>query len=276
MLLLNIYPIIVSSFGKLWKVKERGESLEIITPFATTSQKFVSLFVTYKNKEFIVSDGAWVWEGLYGNTFDRNINCFEKVFSHYVNSFNIKEVKNLSGSSVFYKKTDKINSIPSLIFDMANFVSTTVSLGQVEYSDKEIETEHRFAKTARSYLEKIKPRKNWVEWHFNEYLDPQKKEVKPSAILRKKNSNLILLNFVTGSDTNYYRLNIGKANMVFEMADKVKEGEYVESKIALLDDKAKGYQMNHISNWLNHLLSNPQSSKVEKKEWTKRKELQNL
>jgi len=172
MLLLDLNSIIVASFGKLWKVKERGESLEIITPFATTSQKFVSLFLTQKGKEFIVSDGSWIWEGLYGNTFDRDINCFERVFSHYVNAFTINEVKNLNGGTVFYKKTDKIISVPSLVFDMANFVSTIVSLTQVEYSDKETETEHSFAKTARIYLEKIKLKKTWDEWHFNEYLDP--------------------------------------------------------------------------------------------------------
>jgi hypothetical protein len=276
MLLLDLHTSIVSSFGKLWKFKPRGETVEIITPFASTSQKFISLFLSQKGKHFIVSDGAWLSEGLYGNTFDRSIDCFEKVFSHYVHAFSINEVKNLNGGIVFYKKTDKLISIPSLVFDMANFISTTVSLTEVEYSDKEIETEHRFAKTARVYLEKIKLKKTWSEWHFNEYLDPQRKEVKPSAILRKKNSKLVLLNFVTGSDTNYFRLNIGKANMVFEMADKAKEAEYVESKIALLDDTARGYQMNHISNWLNHLLDNPKSSKVEKLEWAKRKELQTI
>src|SRR5438876_803964 len=126
-----IYKDILSSFGKLWKYKEREKSLEIITPFATTSQKFVSVFLTKRENEFIVSDGGWIAEGLYDNIFDRNIDCFERVVSYYLDTFNIQEAKNLSSTSVFYKKTEKQISVPSLVFDLANFISTTISLTNV-------------------------------------------------------------------------------------------------------------------------------------------------
>lgn len=266
----NIYKEIVSSFGELWKVKDRGNSLEIITPFATTSQKFVSLFLTEKEKEYIISDGGWITEGLYDNTFNRGIDCFEKIFLYYINTFNIKEAKKQSGANVFYKKTDKAMAVPSLLFDMANFVSTIVSLTNVEYSDKELETEHNFTKSAKTYLLNLKPKRTWDEWIFNDYLD-QKREVRPSAILRKKNSKLIVFNFITGSNYNYFRTNIGKTMMVFSLADDSKESIYIQGKVALLDNKARGYQPDHWSIWLKQLLEKTNSIKID---WTKRREVQ--
>ena len=58
--------------------------------------------------------------------------------------------------------------------------------------------------------------------------------------------------------------------MVFELAKKAKESQYVDSKIALLDNTAKGYNLDRISIWLDHLLINTQSEKVE---WTNKKSL---
>ncbi len=268
----SIYKDIVSSFNELWKVKERGKSLEIITPFATTSQRFVSLFLTEKDNEYIVTDGGWISEGLYDNVFDREQNCFEKIFQYYINSFNIKVATKQNGTVVFFKKTDKAIIVPSLLFDMANFVSSIVSLTNVEYSDKEKETEHTFRRTARNYLERIRLKKTWKEWHFDDYLD-NKKEVKPSAILRKKNNKVVLLNFITGSDYHYFRSNISKANIVFELAENSRERVFIENKIALIDNKAGGYKLNKVSIWLHHLITNTHAKKVE---WTKRRELEKI
>src|ERR1700730_442861 len=151
----SIYKDILVSFGSLWNYKERDKSLEIITPYATTSRKFISVFLTERDGEYIVSDGGWISEGLYDNCFERDVSCFEKIFLYYQDSFGIRQVKNLSGEDVFYKKTNNKIAVPSLIFDMSNFVSTIVSLSNVEFTDKEKEIEKNFSKTAKEYLEKI-------------------------------------------------------------------------------------------------------------------------
>src|SRR5579871_1223699 len=222
MIFQNIYNDIARSFNGLWKYKERGKSLEIISPFVTTSQKFVSVFLTEREGEYIVSDGAWIAEGLYENPFDRTIDCFEKIIQHYKNSCGINETYNLNKASVFFKKTSSIISVPSLVLDLCNFVCAIVSISNVEFADKEIDNQNRFNQNARNFLQRLRPKKSWDEWHFNEYLD-SKREVRPSAILRKKNSNVVLLNFITGSNYNYFRTNISRANMIFELADKSNE-----------------------------------------------------
>ena len=42
----RIFEIVRTAFNSLWKMRMRGDTLEIITPFATTNDKFVSIFVS--------------------------------------------------------------------------------------------------------------------------------------------------------------------------------------------------------------------------------------
>ena len=50
----EIYSDITNSFGALWQYKERGNTLEIITPFATTNNRFISVFIKQQGNEFII------------------------------------------------------------------------------------------------------------------------------------------------------------------------------------------------------------------------------
>jgi hypothetical protein len=269
MILQDLNKIVTKSFDDLWKVKERDKSFELITPYITTSQKFVSVFISEREGEYIVSDGGWISDGAYGNQFDRNVSCFEKSFLHYQNAFSVRETFGKTGAAFFYKKTTDSYSIPSLVFDMATFISTIVSLSIIEYNDKEIETERNFNKSVRGYLEKTHPK---FDWYFNEYVD-RKKQVKVNAILRKKDSQLILFNFITGYNYHYFRNSISKTNIIFELAEKTSERQFIQKKIALLDDKANGYDLSHISIWLNHLITNTKTQEIT---WTKRKRLDSV
>jgi hypothetical protein len=265
----NIYKDVITSFGSLWDIKHRGDTLEIITPFATTSHKFISVFLSKRNNEFIVSDGGWLFDGMYENSFDRKINCYNKIFIHYQNTFNIKEVKNQSGTIYFYKKTDKEISVPSLVLDMSNFISSLVSLSNVEYADKELEVEKGFNRQAKEYLTQIIPNKD-IE--FNEYFD-RKKEVKVNAIIKKRNGKIVLVNYITGGDYFYFRGNIYKTHFLFELADSSLEKSYIQKKVALIDNTANGYNLEKINIALNHLGKNTQSQQII---WTNKQELQEL
>ena len=50
----EVYINIQKSFGGLWQSKERGNSLEIITPYATTNNRFVSVFLSNQNDQSLV------------------------------------------------------------------------------------------------------------------------------------------------------------------------------------------------------------------------------
>jgi len=263
----GIYSDVVTSFGSLWNYKVRENTLEIITPFATTSSKFVSVFLSKIGREFIVSDGGWVYEGTYGNTFDRDIDCYNKIFTHYTDSFSIKETLSQTGTSYFYKKTEHQISVPSLIFDMANFISSIVSASGVEY-EKEKQVRDLFSTNASEYLKEVIGQDNL---HVGAYLD-SKKQVKPSAIINVDGGKVVLLNYITGSNPTYFRHSISGANQIFEMANEVKEKAMIKGKIALVDDTSNGYKIEKVSNWLNHMIKNTQSDMIN---WAGREKLKN-
>ena len=234
----NIYNEIKSSFNSLWQFKERGKTLEIITPFATTSHKFVSVFLSIQENKYIVTDGGWVQGGYYETAFNQEEDCFRKALYHYQNSFNIKEVNTPSGI-YFYKSTDKEIAVPSLIFDIANFISSMISLSEIEYSEKlEKETKERFRSMANDFLIAISGR---YSVDFRGYLDDQDKRIKMHAIIKKPHSKLILVNYITGSTNNYFLNSIGRANLMFEMAEESLYSPYIDKKVCFIDDTAIGY-----------------------------------
>lgn len=65
----NIYTDITKAFGNLWKTKQRGNSLEIITPYATTNNRFISVFLTQQGSDYVITDGGWLKSGIYDVMF---------------------------------------------------------------------------------------------------------------------------------------------------------------------------------------------------------------
>ena len=54
----DIIEEIIKAFSSLWKIKQRGDSIEIITPVTTSNDSFVSFFLTRRGDEYVVTDGG--------------------------------------------------------------------------------------------------------------------------------------------------------------------------------------------------------------------------
>jgi hypothetical protein len=260
MILFNdIFQNIQSSFGSLWKFKERGNSLEIITPYATTSAKFVSVFLSEKDGEYIISDGGWINDRIYDNNFDVEDSCFLKIVDHYTNSFDVKQTSGLGNKTYYYKKTGNKNFVPSLVMDLSVFISNIISLAEIEYTDKEEkESITRFGKNANNYL------KTFVEsskLDLSGYLD-EDKTIKLSAIIKPTSSKLILINYITGSNLSHFTSSISKTNFLFELAERSKFKPYIRRKISVVDNFSIGYQTERIQGYLKHLSENTKSNEV--------------
>jgi hypothetical protein len=241
----DIYKDIFASFGTLWKFKERDKSLEIITPYATTSRKFISVFLTKREGVYIVSDGGWVASGNYENTFFLDKNCFTKLYNHYISSFNIKTVitskrKADSNNIHFYKTSENAIAIPALVFDIANFISAVVSASEIEFTkdDDEVDSK-RFRATANNFLTEIVSSER-VD--TNGYLDA-KHMIRVSAIITKPQSKLVLVNYISGSNSYLFTNSVARANLMFEMSEKSHYKENIENKISLVNDASLGYRI---------------------------------
>ena len=82
----DIFEAIKEAYNSLWHVKVLGESLEIITPMVTTSDSFVSVFVTKRGDEFVITDGGWISAGYYGCDEDNQGKAYQKLFQYYIDN----------------------------------------------------------------------------------------------------------------------------------------------------------------------------------------------
>lgn len=128
---------IKEQFAALFKSKQRGSTLEIMTPFATTNRKFVSVFISTQDNELVVSDGGWVHGGFYGLKFKRMaLSNFDLAFAHYADAFSIEQTTGPDGTIYHYKKTTDALHVPSLALDVASFITGIVSFADSEITPK--------------------------------------------------------------------------------------------------------------------------------------------
>lgn len=268
--LTDIYEDIRSSFGKLWSFKMRGKSLEVITPFATTSHTFVSVFITRRDDELVVTDGGWIGEGVYEVPFDRDDEYFSKIILHYQYNFDIKETRDAANRPFFYKKTKSAKAVPSILFDLANFITAVVSTAAIEFEDKtEKETKTRFGKQVNDYLSTVFDKDKLV---LGGSLD-NSGQIKVNAIYRKTPSRIALINYITGSSIYYFNNSVTKANFVFELAEKTEINRFVDKRICLLDDYSVGYVPNKVHTYLKHLETNTNSKLIP---WSRKELIQEI
>ena len=99
----DIIKIIIASFSSLWKVKKYGKTIEIITPFFTTNDCFVSVFLTEREGYYIITDGGWISENYYNNFFDSDDESYLRLFTYYKEQYSIRETE--SNNKIYYYKT---------------------------------------------------------------------------------------------------------------------------------------------------------------------------
>ena len=121
----DIFTDIKDSFSSLWKTKQRGNSLEIITPYATTNNKFVSVFLSKQGNDYVVSDGGWLNSGEHG-TFIEN----KKHISKMMESFDVKKTR---GEIIdyYYVKCSNVIDVPSKTLDIILFTQMYLNMSDI-------------------------------------------------------------------------------------------------------------------------------------------------
>jgi|SRR5690554_297490 len=250
MSLIDIYKDIKSAFGGLWQTKERGKSLEIITPYATTNNRFVSVFLSKQGDDFVVTDGGWLSSGVYDVSMNEEL-CFLKILNHFKASYDIKQLQNNDGTIYFYLKASNAIDITSKLFDLTLFIQNIASVSEISFEDKkEKDIKERFVSKANSF---VKSFANKDKLKLNAYLNKEKKDFKFNAIYQNTPNELSLINYITGSSNFYFINSISKTNMLFDMASESNLNEHIKEKISIVDTSAEGYSPQKLSSYLNHL-----------------------
>jgi hypothetical protein len=237
---LKVLENIKSCFDQLWSFKMRGEdTIEIITPYSTTSSKFVSLFLTNRDGKFVISDGGLLNNESYDSKVDYDNQCLLKILYHFENYYQIKTMVDKRGYKQYYKTTEKQILIPNIIYDMGQFISMCVSSATVQFEDqKEKEEKETFRKDANAFLETVFEKDTRK---FGGCLDKETyRTIKFSALITKRN-RISLISYVTGSNVTNFANSIARANMNFEIATSSKFQPYIDNKLVLMNDVADGY-----------------------------------
>ncbi len=240
------------SFGQLWSFTLRGkDTIELSTPYSTTTNKFVSIFVTERGGKYIVSDGGLLNSEAYESQMDYENQYLLKILYHFEAFYEVKRTQDKQGIKHYYKITNEEKLIPNLVYELAQFVSMCASSATVQFEDaKEIEERETFRTKATSYISSNFPS---YKSKFRAPLDKKDfRSVRFSALLERKN-RLSIITYVTGSTPSNFRNSIASANMNFELASSSGYNKYIENKIVLVNNTAEGYIQNQISKQLNLL-----------------------
>lgn len=235
----TLFKIIKADFDSLWKMRIRGTTLEIITPFATTNDKFISVFVAKRGDDYVVTDGGWIYEGKYDSELPLLDDIYIRVFDYYKVAYGVNELTPNDYSIFYYKKTNNPSMISSLVFDLASFTNGVVSASLVNYQEKkEIENAKRFQSRANEFIKEIMPRDIRVK--HNIWANEKFKSVRFNALIPAHN-RLTLVSYVTGSKDEYFSNSLAMANMRFEVVEKGGLDGPAANKVLLIDDTVKSY-----------------------------------
>lgn len=271
----SLFDRIKNDFCSLWKCKERGQTLEVITPYGTTTNKFVSVFLTKRKGEYIVSDGGMLSESEYEVTMNYEDAYLNKLFDYYIEFYDIKSIQQ-NEKDFFYKKTTNEALVPNLIFDLSSFITAVASAANIAIIDKKDREEvKRFDTQASKYIRDLieTEQSGTAKVIFKKPLDEKMKSVRFSAIITQNSHSITLINYVTGSNFDYFVSSIGKANITFEVAGRSYYKDNITRKIALINDASEAFDSSRLSEFLRQLSNTTKEKNVL---WHKRNDLKTL
>lgn len=258
----GIFNIIKEEFCGLTTYKLRGKTIEIITPFSTLRNKFVSIFIKQSQDKFVVSDGGWIDLNYYGDKMDDSSeDLIDRITSYYILNYDVKTVNDKSGI-LYYYKSCSINNIAATAFDLANFIVGVTNALTIQYKDEQEENEKEtFRKQANNFL-RVNYEENIRLGHSLDDLP----NINFNAVVHK-NSNLYLISYITGSTPSYFSNSLRRTIVNFEISHKSKYKNVIKEKISLINDEAEGFLPSKESDLID--LLNERSSR-EFIRWTER------
>lgn len=243
----DIIKYIIDSYNSLWKIKKYRKTIEVITPVATTNNFFVSVFLTQRGDEYIVTDGGWIDSGVYECEMGFEDIYFYKLFQYYLEDYEIQQLE-AQGHIYYYKKIEDVRLIPNLVYDLSNFINAVVSASFISFEEKkEKEYIGRFKRNANNFIKSLVSEKNLKT---NTYIHESISGIKFNAVVFKQNK-MTLINYVTGSNDTNFILSLGRSNLSYDAVENNPINSLITNKITLLDDSTKTYTSHRVQPLLN-------------------------
>lgn len=235
--LLEIFEQIKKDFCSLTDYKMRGETIEIVTPFSTMNNKFVSVFLKESKSGFLISDGGWIDMNFYEIAInEESEDIIERLMGYYQHGYKVESTSDKAGTIYYFKLCSNLVDIASCVYDMANFTVGVLNALGASYKDEKEEKEREtFRKDANEFL-----RANYKDnLKLQSSLDDFK-NIKFNALITRK-SDLFLVTYITGSSSYYFTNDLRKTIVNFEISEKSKYNSFIKERISIINDEANGY-----------------------------------
>jgi hypothetical protein len=234
----DVIERIKASFCGLTSFKIRKNALEVITAYSTLNSKFVSVFITFTKDKIVLTDNGWIDLNYYDTpNYEDSEFLINRVKHSFQSSYNVKSTIDKEGVCYYYKSCDNIDQIPSLVFDLANFIVGVVNSYCVQFKDEKEEKEREtFRKDASGFLKVNYSDKVRLRGALDDF-----NTIKFNAIITK-GSDLYLFTFITGSTQSYFENDLRKSIVNHEITLKSKYRPYIRERLAIVNDSSDGYQ----------------------------------
>jgi hypothetical protein len=229
------YDTIKKDFCHLFQFKTHGDTLELITPLVTLTDKFVSVFVTQRGEKLIITDGGWINQNIYEYALKTDdIDIVSVIISQYKDYYNIQRTVG-GGYDMYYKSVTKSELLSAAVFDIANFIVGVVNSYTLDYRDKKDKEERDRFRTETNDFFKEHYREN-----FKSNFEVER-GIRFNGVLTI-NQRLHLFEYVTGSTSHYFEQDLRSAIVDFRLIEDTPIIPYVENRIAIFNDLSAGYK----------------------------------
>jgi hypothetical protein len=239
---------IKGDFGALWHCEQRGETLEITTPYLYPDHSFVTIYLTKRGKRYIVSDGADASEFLQAPKDDEPF--MSSLVSRATQAYSVEKCEQAK-KTYFFKATEEKRLISSAVFDVASFLVSASNAASLSVAEEDTQDRNSFRVRADSFIKHSIPRKSGKTVKFNQKI-PEVKEATFSAIVTSA-SKISIVIYLTGSNLTYFQHNLANAIVNVEFLKRSNLKDNLGAVLPFLNDDAVGYQPNRLTERLGRL-----------------------
>lgn len=249
----RIFEVIKSDFCGLMNFKVRGNTLEVQTSVITIGNQFVSIFISAKNDQFIISDGGWIDQDYYGDSDRDQIeeDILLRVESQLRYSHKVHRTKAKNGITFNFKTTPDIELLSLVAFEMAHFIAQLANARLTAYAEDKIPAERQMFVNEVNTLLKVE---YGSLFSVNDSLDAyigELSNIKFNAIIRKPAKTSLLM-YVSGSTHSNFVRSAAVATINFQIANKDFTAKKF-NKVAILNSQAAGYNPERVNDYLREL-----------------------
>jgi hypothetical protein len=258
-------------FDTLWRCEQRGNTLEIATPYRMPDSTLFTLFLTQRAQRYIACDGGRIWE-LLRERCELEEKDWLAELRALAKAHGLKEGSD-EGTPVFFKDCQEEKLIGSISFDVANFATMAanvlLSIDREEEDEKEKET--RFQRDADTFIRSVLRPDQTLQKNHQIDRGP---DVRFSAVI-SSSSNLWIVSYIGGAGPSLFRKNISDAAYSFKEAWESPLGKNgrIKRTIPLLNSRARGYQPRRLAHRLSEL---KHEAKQEPLSWSENYQLERL